>query len=170
MSQSNTDDGRSGADAPSGCQPSASAAEEASSRSGIPNAARLASLEAAFAAFPRDVWQVAECLGDGEYCQTGPTVAGITGVPLKRVQAIHRALRVLGFAEFGTLQREDDGVPVGSGYWWTRAGWDFMNALDLAQSASGMSALGQDAQWLEAKPASPTAATSGGDAQQQDTP
>lgn len=42
-----TEIGRSGADAPSGCQPTASAAEGASSQSGIPNAVPLSHLLAA---------------------------------------------------------------------------------------------------------------------------
>jgi hypothetical protein len=47
-----TDHGRSAADAASGCQPSASAAKEASSQSGIPNAALAGA----------DDWEVGPCV------------------------------------------------------------------------------------------------------------
>lgn len=93
-----------------------------------------AALRAALQAFPPDAAKVFECLSDGEYVQSALYVSRETGVPEDRVKAIHRALRTLGFASFGTLQREDDGVTVGSGYWATWNGEVFRSGLRAVAS------------------------------------
>jgi hypothetical protein len=87
--------------------------------------------------FLPDVVMVLDELGDGEYCRTASTVSADTGVPVKRVMEVHRALRVLGFADFGPLCDTDSEQysPRGSGYWITGKGEHLRDALASAIEA-----------------------------------
>ena len=86
----------------------------------------------ALQAFPPDAVKVLNALGDGEYVQSAYYVSADIGVPEKRVKEVHRALRTLGFAEFGVLTREDDCAVVGSGYWKSSRGYDLASGIEAA--------------------------------------
>jgi hypothetical protein len=100
-------------------------------------ASGIEEMRGALASFLPDAVKVLNELGDGEYVQSAHHVSTDIGVPEKRVKEVHRALRTLGFADFGTLTREDDGAMVGSGYWITQRGSLLAAALSLADGMGG---------------------------------
>ncbi|MBT0667044.1 hypothetical protein HT136_01510 [Novosphingobium profundi] len=49
-------------------------------------------------------------------------VAQDLGIPVEQLHRILRRLIEGGYATYGPLYREDDGMPMGSSYWLTEAG------------------------------------------------
>jgi hypothetical protein len=125
MGQDQHLDGRSGAAAPSGHQPSASAVP--ASQSGVPNAVRLTELEQkALVALAegRDAYAPW-----GHACYSFKAIAAIGGIETHLVRRAVRRLARRGLAEFHKGLWSEDGEPRGAGYGLSKAGCDALDAL-----------------------------------------
>lgn len=75
-------------------------------------------------------------MSDGEIVYPLAQVAAEAGVPLKQTREIVRAFAEHGIAEFGWLQRQDENLIAGRGYWLTSRGLDLRERVEERERAA----------------------------------